>query len=1247
MAMKVRKYTNQFAFDPEDEEVFASDGEFRLESKLTKILLNGATRESFRLDSGSLRPLSRSQANSLNNRSINTGTCMLKAGHAAQFNKRREDRFFGNGNGKVGRLSNAVEQTTMDQAKTRRHGHPKWKIRETYVRIYWGSGDKLKQFIRAYLGKDNLKEYNPLHLRRTLDQYCYYSPESTEDRDKDQLLSRILNSQRSKPRQIAIDRNLYDTFKDNNPILMVDQLWLWVLEDNTVITCFPKRWSYVGRETDSNPQKDDPEPDGRTDVFNNVIRNSHNVDRVESLVYLIIEECQAACFDDTRYLDTCLNILEIYKDEVDQIINEETMCFRTFSTNVSHLEGAKLSQAISNNDDSLNISEEIKLLREIKDIRDELHTIGLIFEHQLEILKSIGEFHQSRGIPEIPIGSTGRYLKEVQDIDKHTEDAYMALNNLLDLKQKLANVAEARWSRGQAEETARQGNTLLVFTVVTIVFLPLSFMAAFFALNVAEFPKTPSGSLHLDFVTKYIFSISAAVVIPLLLLAFNVNSTTKTYDFVAKQLKKKYIQYFSKEHADSMSSKGPTQIRTIQFVSYLVTYLFLILPISEVQFVCKLLKEGWFLLGPASEDRSIQSPGPVDDRNEIGHSQGWKVRSIIKVSVTVAITAARILLVPVWVSLLCIEASILILLSLLGSLLFEVDLWKDFRSWAKASGTSLAARGGHCPPLGPVLPAPLNPGSHSAVKAAMKTIQEHLEAATSKHQNSSVVVAIKSANEHDYLLEFANTPPNVDPRGVDKVDSDTVFRMASLSKVFPVLALLKLHKVNFDDAVTKYLPELRALNKQARKRDAVWAVDWDEVTIGALASHIGGVPADMATDVAPYGDWTKLGFPEPDPSKSLNCSGILGLPACTKKDFFDRFGERPPVYGPFSVNPVYSNTGWALMGMVIEKVTGMPSGEFIKKNIWDPTGMKNTYDKKPDDSLGFIPPNDEWWNATLGYGDPAGVYYTSLNDIMKFGDALLRNKLLSPVQMRKWLKPATGTSSRGILLGEPWEIFRTNNVTKDGRLIDFYTKAGDITTYHSLMVLIPDYNLTVSLFNAGPEVGGLDLQFWFTDIVKELLPAIEEAGKDEADKIYGGTYSDKETNSTLTLSVDDQSGFHITNWTVRGVDIAKTYRSIDLPPKFPTPPGEVRFRLYPTDLKTDTETSWRMLSTSSEEEVKQVDSRLAWPDGSCNTWASVDRIVYQLLAHEHFVFTESSSGSDRTVVQLELVGYRVNMTKDN
>ncbi|KAH7127255.1 beta-lactamase/transpeptidase-like protein [Dactylonectria macrodidyma] len=463
---------------------------------------------------------------------------------------------------------------------------------------------------------------------------------------------------------------------------------------------------------------------------------------------------------------------------------------------------------------------------------------------------------------------------------------------------------------------------------------------------------------------------------------------------------------------------------------------------------------------------------------------------------------------------------------------------------------------------------------------------EGLEEVTSSFRRSGIVVGIKSAHEEDYLLEFAYTPPKLDSRGVDEVDSDSVFRIASLSKVFPVLALLKLHKVDINDPITKYLPELRKLNKQAQEQNAIWTTDWDSVTIRALASHLSGIPADLKTDIEPFADWTELGFPPVDPTRSLNCSGFLGTPACIKKDFFKQFGKRPPVYAPFSTNTVYSNVSWALLGWVIEKA---------------PTGMNHTFASQPDSSLGFIPDGDLC----------ASNYYSSLNDITAFGDAVLRNELLSAAQTRKWLKPVSGTSSSGLLIGEPWEILRSNNVTKDGRLVEFYTKAGAMITYHSLMGLIPDYDLTITLLAAGPETSGGLLRIAFSEIVQELLPALEQAGKDESEKAYASTYSDEEINSTITFSIDDEPGLSVINWTVRGVDIIDTFLSIRLPPTFLTPPGLVRFRLYLTSLKTDTQSSWRSVpAVGTLEGYEDQASLFAWPDGNCNTWASLDRITY-------------------------------------
>ena len=56
--------------------------------------------------------------------------------------------------------------------------------------------------------------------------------------------------------------------------------------------------------------------------------------------------------------------------------------------------------------------------------------------------------------------------------------------------------------------------------------------------------------------------------------------------------------------------------------------------------------------------------------------------------------------------------------------------------------------------------------------------------------------------------------------------------------------------------------------------------------------------------------------------------------------FWDRFGERPPVYLPFSSSVVYSNIGWAVIGFVLKNVTGQDAGEYIKKTIWEPQGSK-------------------------------------------------------------------------------------------------------------------------------------------------------------------------------------------------------------------------------------------------------------------------------------------------------------------
>jgi membrane protein YqaA with SNARE-associated domain len=88
----------------------------------------------------------------------------------------------------------------------------------------------------------------------------------------------------------------------------------------------------------------------------------------------------------------------------------------------------------------------------------------------------------------------------------------------MDLKQKQANVSEARSSRKQAEAAARHGRIILLFTVVTIIFLPMSFLTGWFSMNAKDLNNSKLG---LGFIAAIIFPISIAITVFALALAFN------------------------------------------------------------------------------------------------------------------------------------------------------------------------------------------------------------------------------------------------------------------------------------------------------------------------------------------------------------------------------------------------------------------------------------------------------------------------------------------------------------------------------------------------------------------------------------------------------------------------------------------------------------------------------------------------------------------------------------------------------
>ncbi|KAF3766158.1 beta-lactamase/transpeptidase-like protein, partial [Cryphonectria parasitica EP155] len=482
-------------------------------------------------------------------------------------------------------------------------------------------------------------------------------------------------------------------------------------------------------------------------------------------------------------------------------------------------------------------------------------------------------------------------------------------------------------------------------------------------------------------------------------------------------------------------------------------------------------------------------------------------------------------------------------------------------------------------------------------------------------------------HEPDHLVDLHYTPPVRQANSTTHVDGNTVYRVGSISKIFTALGILKVG-IQMDDVVTDYIPEFQGLEATGEASNPAVTVSWDDITIGALASHMSGIGLDLMLDLANIPEvWTSLGFPALASNSTPRCQGLYGLPPCSDSEFFHDFGKHHPVYAPFTT-PMYSNLGFVLLGFVLEKVSNMTYSNYVQETILSPLGLVNTTVGTPpiSPSQAFIPSEgveEDWWGVDLGWDTPVGGFYSTPNDLITLGSAILNGSLLGSSGTRKWLKPVSSTSTLGRSMGAPWEILRSTNLTADDRLIELYTKGGDIGDYHSKLCLIPDYDLVVTILTAGSEA---DFQLSFSilsQLLTILLPAIEQAGKDEvAATGMTSTFTDASSGSSITLSVDDGPGLNISNWIVRGHDVGDLYASSAIAGSG----APVRPRLYPTGLHTevnDTQAIWAwrvVFDAGTAESAAENDAQFAWPGQSCQTWANMDRFPYGFDSIDDFVF---------------------------
>jgi CubicO group peptidase (beta-lactamase class C family) len=205
---------------------------------------------------------------------------------------------------------------------------------------------------------------------------------------------------------------------------------------------------------------------------------------------------------------------------------------------------------------------------------------------------------------------------------------------------------------------------------------------------------------------------------------------------------------------------------------------------------------------------------------------------------------------------------------------------------------------------------------------------------------------------------------------------DTVLRIGSITKLFTAFSVLQLEErglLKVTDPVAKYVPEL--------------PVAWSAITIHQLLCHKSGIP-DF-TSAKAYNN-----FDDP-----LHVENAL-------KEFADK-----PLLSPPGETLRYSNSGYILLGRIIEKLTGKSYEDYLSANILEPAGMTHTAIDHfapvvPNRASGYNYDGEDLINSK--FGDPAwpgsaGALRSTVDDLYRFDRLLKAGKLFSPaITAKAW-----------------------------------------------------------------------------------------------------------------------------------------------------------------------------------------------------------------------------------------------------
>jgi CubicO group peptidase (beta-lactamase class C family) len=290
----------------------------------------------------------------------------------------------------------------------------------------------------------------------------------------------------------------------------------------------------------------------------------------------------------------------------------------------------------------------------------------------------------------------------------------------------------------------------------------------------------------------------------------------------------------------------------------------------------------------------------------------------------------------------------------------------------------------------------------------------------------AALVAIKGEIVYKKAFGLANIELNV------PMQPDMVFRIGSVTKQFTAIAILQLMeqgKLSLQDEITKYIPDYPT---QAYK-----------ITIENLLTHTSGIKG--YTDVPEFGKYIKDDL---KPAEAI-----------------DKFKNLPMEFAP-GTKWNYSNSGFFLLGFIIEKVSGKTYQEYIEENLFKTAGMTNSLygsDKKiiknrayPYDPDGDKIVNADYISMFLPYS--AGAIMSTVEDLYKWNRALISYKLVKKETLEKAFTEYKLTDGKGTGYGYGWFLSQVQGSPT-------IEHAGGINGYLSNTIYLPKEDVFVAVLS--------------------------------------------------------------------------------------------------------------------------------------------------------------------------------------